>query len=220
MISDYKKEETQEKDKDIRNRILSASEALFMQYGFKSITMDEIARHLGISKKTLYLYFADKDDIVCQCIDSHLSCERSEYADMAEIAENPIHAFLLEIQEFKLMFNTIHPSALFELRKYHPNAWQIFQEHKEKWLLQSVVDNLQKGIAQGLYRSDIEPEILARLRIEQVHIGFDPQVFQKGRFELKTIQLQFIEHFLHGILTDAGRQTLTQLLLKYDNPTP
>jgi AcrR family transcriptional regulator len=219
MISDYKKEETGDKEKDIRNRILIASEELFMRYGFKSITMDEISRHLGVSKKTLYQYFEDKDDIVCQCIENHLNCEKGDYSKILEYAENPIHELLMEIQQFKMLTNTLHPSALFELRKYHPKAWQIFQEHKENWIIKSVTDNLKKGIAMGLYRAEIEPEVLARLRVEEVYIGFDPNIFPNGSFQLKTIQLQFIEHFLYGILTDAGRQSLQQLLQKYENTT-
>lgn len=202
---ELEKRKSEEKDKETRNRILAAAQELFMRYGFKSITMDEIARHLGVSKKTIYQHFEDKDAIVCECIASHMDCEKCTAAEVFSKASNPVEEFLIEAQHLKMTFNMVHPTIIFELRKYHPKAWAIFQEHKEKWMIRSIVENLKKGMETGYYRPDIEPEILARLRMEQMAVGFDPTVFPNGRFELKTIQLQFIEHFIHGILTNKGR---------------
>ena len=205
---ELEKKKSEEKDKETRDRILAAAEELFMRYGFKSITMDEIARHLGVSKKTIYQHFEDKDAIVCECIASHMDCEKCTAAEVLSKASNPVEEFLIEAQHLKMTFNMVHPTIIFELRKYHPKAWAIFQEHKEQWMIRSIVENLKKGMETGYYRPDIEPEILARLRMEQMALGFDPTVFPNGRFELKAIQLQFIEHFIHGILTDKGRDFL------------
>ncbi|MCU0352891.1 MAG: TetR/AcrR family transcriptional regulator [Cytophagales bacterium] len=202
----------EEKEHDNRERILSAAEELFMRYGFRSITMDEIARHLGVSKKTIYQHFTDKDEIVLQCIANHMNAEKCMAQEILSQVSNPVAEFLLEAQQLKLTFNGVHPTVLFELKKYHPKAWAVFQEHKEKWIIKSIMDNLRKGMEMGLYRPDINPEILARMRVEQVALAFDPQAFPTGRFDLRTIQLQFIEHFLHGILTDKGREFLTHYL--------
>jgi TetR/AcrR family transcriptional regulator, cholesterol catabolism regulator len=196
----------EEKDREIRERILGGSEELFLRYGFKSITMDEIARHLGVSKKTLYQQFKDKDEVVYQVVSRHFDCEKSMAYELMEQAENPIHEFVIEAQQLKITLNRIHPNAIFELKKYHPKAWQIFFEHKEKWIIELLLKNLKKGLEQGLYRDDIVPEILVRLRIEQITLAFDPHVFPANRFDMKTIQVQFIEHFIQGILTDKGRQ--------------
>jgi len=203
---------TDEKERETRERILSASEELFMRYGFRSITMDEIARHLGVSKKTIYQHFADKDEIVCQCIANHMESEKCIAAEIWSKVSNPVEEFLIEAQHLKFTFNTIHPGILFELKKYHPKAWEIFQEHKQKWILQSVIDNLKKGVEMGFYRPDIDPEVLGRLRVEQIAMGFDPGIFPNQQFTLKTIQLQLIEHFLHGLLTDKGREFLNLYL--------
>ena len=203
---------TDDKERETRDRILSAAEELFMRYGFRSITMDEIARHLGVSKKTIYQHFADKDEIVCQCISNHLEDEKCMAAEIWSNVTNPVEELLLEAQQLKITFNSVHPTVLFELKKYHPKAWEIFQEHKEKWILQSIIDNLKKGVEMGFYRPDIDPEILARLRVEQISMGFDPGIFPSPQFSLNTIQLQLIEHFLHGLLTDKGREFLNLYL--------
>lgn len=210
------KKKNEDKDKETRDRIMSAAEELFMRYGFKSITMDEIAKHLGVSKKTIYQHFKDKDAIVCQCIANHMDSEKCTAAEIFSKADNPVEEFLIEAQHLKATFNMVHPTIIFELRKYHPKAWAIFQEHKEKWMIRSIVENLKKGMATGYYRPDMEPEIMARLRMEQVALGFDPTVFPNGRFELKTIQLQFIEHFIHGLLTDKGRDFLNTYIQTID----
>lgn len=210
--SDFTEKKTDDKERETRDRILSAAEDLFMRYGFRTITMDEIAKHLGVSKKTIYQHFADKEEIVCSCIESHLNFEKCTATEIWSKVSNPVEEFIVEAQHLKFTLNSVHPTILFELRKYHPKAWSIFQEHKEKWILQSIIDNLRKGIEMGLYRSDINPEILARLRVEQISMGFDPEIFPSQLFDLKTIHLQLIEHFLHGILSDKGREFLTLYL--------
>jgi len=200
----------EEKEKETRNRILLAAKDLFTTYGFKGITMDEIAKHLAISKKTIYQYFQDKDDIVRECISNHMGCEKVLYDELNSSANNPVEEFLIEMQHLKLTLFRMHPSVIFELKKYHPKAWEIFESHKQNWLIVRIKDNLTRGIALGYYRSDIEPEILAKLRVEQVSIGFDSTIFSQA-FDMKTIQMQFIEHFLHGILTEKGREILNQI---------
>ncbi len=203
---------TDDKERETRDRILSAAEELFMRYGFRTITMDEIAKHLGVSKKTIYQHFADKDEIVCQCISNHLDCEKCTAAEIWMNVTNPVEEFIIEAQHLKFTLNSVHPTILFELRKYHPKAWEIFQDHKEKWILQSIIDNLKKGVELGFYRPDVDPDILARLRVEQIAMGFDPDIFPSQRFALKTIHLQLIEHFLHGILSEKGREFLNLYL--------
>ncbi|MDJ1468017.1 TetR/AcrR family transcriptional regulator [Cytophagaceae bacterium DM2B3-1] len=211
-FAEKRNDEREDKDKEIRERILTGAEELFLQYGFRSITMDEIAKHLGVSKKTIYQHFADKDEIVCHCIENHLDYEKCTANEIWAKVSNPVEEFVIEAQHLKFTTHNIHPTILFELKKYHPKAWAIFQEHKEKWILQSIIDNLKKGMEMGFYRSDIDPDILARLRVEQIAMGFDPTIFPGQEFVLKKIQLQLLEHFLHGILSDKGREFLNLYL--------
>jgi TetR/AcrR family transcriptional regulator, cholesterol catabolism regulator len=200
------------RDPETRTRILTAADELFMRYGFKAITMDEIAKHVGVSKKTIYQHFEDKDEIVCQVMQEHFEKDRICTATFREQAENPVHELVLDMTNFRQVMNNIHPSAAFEIKKYHPAAWKIFDEHKKNWILQSIIDNLKAGIKQGYYRPGINPEILARMRVETVGVAFDPGVFPPSLFSFSDIQMQCMEHFIHGILTDKGREFFNRYL--------
>lgn len=198
-------------ERDVRNKLLKGAEELFMRYGVRSITMDEIARHLSISKKTLYQYFADKDDIVASVTGTHLNRERQEYENNTTNAKNAVEELVNLSLCLKQNLKGMNPSLLFDLQKYHHRAWQIWTEFKTVFIRNSVVNNLKRGIEEGLYRPEISPDILAVVRIESVQLGFDEQLFPRDRYDLTTVQLNILEHFIHGLLTEKGKK----LYLKY-----
>jgi AcrR family transcriptional regulator len=185
-------------------KILQGAEELFMRYGVKSITMDEIAKHLGISKKTIYQFFPDKDEIV------FLMCKKGIEEDvccMKEIQMKSSSAIeeMLRISEFlRKELVSMHPSLLFDLHKYHRRAWNVYMAHKESVMEKSVSSNLQRGIEEGCYRPEINVLILAKLRLETIQIAFDPTVFPPEEYNFGEIHAQFIEHFVRGLLTPKG----------------
>lgn len=193
-------------ENEVKNKILKGAEELFMRYGVRSITMDEIARHLGISKKTLYQYFADKDDIVSSTTRQHLVLEQAQYEQIANESKNSVEELVKLSFCLKENLKGMNPSLLFDLQKYHQKAWNVWIEFKNNCIRESVVRNLKKGMEQGHFRTDIDPEILAIVRIEMVQIGFDDQVFPRDRFNLPQVQMHILEHFIHGLLTDKGRK--------------
>lgn len=191
---------------DVKTKILKGAEELFMRYGVRSITMDEIARHLGISKKTLYQYFLDKDDIVASTTQNHLVRERKQFEQIADESENSVEELVKLSHCLKENLKGMNPSLLFDLQKYHQKAWNIWVEFKNKFIRESVVRNLNKGMSEGLIRAEINPEILAVVRIETVQMGFDDQLFPRDKFNLPQVQMQILEHFIHGLLTDKGKK--------------
>ncbi|HNE30690.1 MAG TPA: helix-turn-helix domain-containing protein, partial [Saprospiraceae bacterium] len=114
-------------DKEVRERILEGAEGLFMKYGIRSVSMDDIARQLGISKKTLYQHFADKDDMIQQVSLSHLSRNQQEMEDMRRQAVNAIDELALISVALRKGMEELNPSLLFDLKKYHPKAWSAWQ---------------------------------------------------------------------------------------------
>lgn len=199
-------------DLETRHKLLKGAEELFMRYGVRSITMDEIARHLSISKKTLYQYFADKDDIVASVTETHLNREREEYLANTSTARNAVEELVNLSLCMKENLKGMNPSLLFDLQKYHHKAWRIWTEFKNVFIRNSVINNLKRGIEQGLYRNDIDPEILAVVRIESVQLGFDEQLFPRDRYNLTQVQTAILEHFVHGLLTDKGRKLYQKYL--------
>ena len=113
------------------------------------------------------------------------------------------------------MVNEINPSLLFDLQKYHPDAYALFYDYKEKFIFNMIINNLNQGIEGGYFRKDIDPNILARLRVEEVQMSFDSRIYPTSQFDFKEVSLQLFEHFLQGIMTNKGRE----LFKKYQEKT-
>ena len=102
------------------------------------------------------------------------------------------------------------------MKRYHPKAWDIFIDFKERFFKENVRKSLKRGITEGFFRSEINIEILTILRLEQVQMSFDPRVFPRNDFDFKEVQMQFFDHFVNGIFTDQGR-TYYQELFQLEN---
>lgn len=189
---------------EVRERILKAADELFSKFGIRSVTMDEIAAEIGISKKTIYLTFEDKDAVVHEVASNRMSFEEIECKRIYEESENPIDEVFKEIEVFRTHSATLNPMVVYDLKKYHPKTWQVFQEHKQSVFLEITKRNLREGVEQGLYRSEIDIEILSRLRMEEIDFAFDVNVFPPEKFKQFDVHRAFIDHFLHGIMTEKG----------------
>ena len=188
---------------ETKDRILKSAELLFLRLGIKSVTMDDIANELGISKKTIYLHFTDKDQIVNEVITSALEREKMEAEVIYKKAKNPIDEIFLSTNKMYEMFENINPVMLFDLQKYHPAAWDKYLAFKINFL-NIVKRNLFDGISQKLYRSDVDIEIMAKLRVESVDLAFNMKVFPPKNFKLITVEIHFIDHFIRGIVSPTG----------------
>lgn len=187
----------------IKDKILSESEKLLWKYGVRTITMDDIARRLGISKKTIYQHFTDKEDIVYQVVNHHLNNEMCEVDNLMEAAENPVEEMLLVSDMMRRRADAVNPSLFVDVQRYYPKAWAAFLEHKENHIIKDITASLQRGVEQGLYRTDIDLEVMARLRVELIQLGFDDRIFPQNK-DVMALQDQLLHHFVRGILTDAG----------------
>jgi TetR/AcrR family transcriptional regulator, cholesterol catabolism regulator len=166
--------------------------------------MDDIANNLGISKKTIYQHFEDKDALVYQLMKSELEQDKCEWQELERTSKNVIEKTVKSMDLFKQAFTEINPSAFFDIKKYHPNTWQLFQDHKQNFILGTIIKDLREGIEQGLFRNNIKVEILAKLRLEQVEMGFDPQIFPASKFSIVDVEVTMLDHFFRGIMTEKG----------------
>jgi AcrR family transcriptional regulator len=192
-------------------RIKQKAHGLFMQYGLRSVSMDDIATSLGMSKKTIYQYYADKDELVEAVIDEEVQqsqglCERDQQA-----SDNAVHEIFLAMDMIMEMLGTMNPSLVFDMQKYHPKAFQKFQQHKNEYLYNVIHMNLERGIREGLYREDIHLDILARFRVESIMMPFSPDFHSKLKYSLATLEEELILHFLYGLASTKGYK----LILKY-----
>lgn len=191
---------------------------MFMRYGIRSITMDEIAKELSISKKTIYQHFKDKDDIVLQVGKKVFADERTQITKCEATAENVIHELFLMSQSVREHIANANPSVLYDLQKYYPEAWQEYQ-HFKQFCLHKILSVLQRGMNEGYFWDDMSPEIMARLRTEEIELVFDNTIFPRERFDAKEVQMQLLEHFIRGILTHQGLILYQQYTKKIANET-
>lgn len=190
---------------EAKEKILRAAEELFIQYGIRSVTMDDVARDASMSKKTLYQYFDNKDSLVIEVAKYHIEAETSEFQEITNQAKDAIHDMLLVSQCLRKHVFRMNPSLLFDMQKYHGKAWDEYLKFKHSTIRGHIKKNIDQGIEEGYFRSEIDSEILSTLRVEQVQLAFNSKIFPTDKFDFAAIQLQILDHFIHGLLTDKGR---------------
>lgn len=196
---------------EVKEYIIEEADRLFCQYGFKSVTMDDIAKQLGMSKKTIYQHFSDKDELVNILILDKLSKQECTIDQSISAAPNAVVEILSSIATMNDQLTNMNAKLFFDLQKYHPKAWLIFKDFKEKKLKETIYKNLVRGVEQGLYREDINLEILTQLRLNQLDTIFNNHNHDDlNKYSLVQIMIEITEHFLHGICNLKGLATISE----------
>jgi AcrR family transcriptional regulator len=196
---------------DNKDKIVLGAADMFMRYGVRSVSMDDVARELGMSKKTLYQSFENKDELVMETCKMHINHEMEAFGEIHVTAENAIDELHKLTSCMRMSMQNINPSLLFDLQKYHPDAWQIFLDFKFNFIQNQVKENIEKGIAEGFYRPEINPDVMAKIRMEQVQTVFDPKIFPANQYDLIEVQMNVLDHFIHGLLSDNGRELFVKI---------
>jgi DNA-binding XRE family transcriptional regulator len=203
-------------NEELKNILLKVHE-LYMKYGIKSITMDDVARELGISKKTLYQYVSDKDDLVGKFVDNEISMRQEEICKCFRIGYNAIEE-LFEISIFmnKLMRNQ-NSATEYDLKKYYPVHYQKTIKARREGIYNYIMVNLKKGINEGLYRKEMNKEVIAKLylwRSENIH--FD-ELFTVEEFTSIKLFVELINYHVRGIATEKGIMILEKKIIELES---
>jgi TetR/AcrR family transcriptional regulator, cholesterol catabolism regulator len=196
-------------------KILTAAAELFSQYGFKTITMDDIARRAGISKKTLYQHFANKEEVVNESVVWYKSQTGADCQAQLNNSENAVEGMVRMMAFFDEMHKRINPMAVFELQRFFPDAYNTFRNLLVERDVVMMRDNILQGIKEGLYREDINPDLLARYRLETSLLILQPNLLVNDRNSLMSVALEIGEHFLYGIMTPKGEKQYIKYKTKY-----
>src|SRR5210317_1687891 len=137
---------------EVDNRIIEGARDLFYKHGTRSVTMDDIAKHLSMSKKTIYQHFSDKDSIIFRCCSSELEKQECSFKEITDHSEDAISEMMGLMMNMGKMFSEINPNLFYDLQKHHASTWKMMSDFKEKKILKMVEENLLKGIREGLYR--------------------------------------------------------------------
>jgi AcrR family transcriptional regulator len=194
----------------MQDRILLKARDLMLQSGLKQVTMDELATQLGISKKTIYHYYKDKDDLVKEVVSLELRNHELSCRNCESKADNAVHEMFLVMETMKELTKTMNPGSMMELEKYFPSAFDIIKNHKEDFFFTLIKQNIIKGIEQGYYRSDLEVDILSKFRLETIFIPFNLHVYPLSKFDPIKVHTQLMEHFVFGLMTVKGYELMDQ----------
>lgn len=196
---------------DTKQRIQKAAHELVMRYGIRSVSMDDIAANLGMSKKTIYQYFKDKDELVEAVVDEVIETNQCACKEDIAVSENAVHEIFLVMDMMAEMLKTMNPSILHDMQKYHPVAFAKFKKHKNEFLYNVCRQNLERGVKEELYRPEMAIDILCRYRVETMFIPFNAEFQQSLKHSLAKIEEEILVHFLFGLVSQKGYK----LIIKY-----
>ena len=191
-----------------KERIANKAHELFMRYGIRSVSMDEVASQLGMSKKTIYQFYADKDALVADVIDIELNASQCECTRHKAKSENAIHEVFMAVDMLQEVLTKMNPNVLFDLEKYHPVAYKKHNEFKNKFLHTIIKENMEWGKREGLYREEVNTEIMARFRLAATYLVFNPEMFPMGKNGLSTVVTEITDNFLYGMATAKGQKLI------------
>lgn len=194
---------------EVPARIMDTAFGLFRQYGTRSITMDDIAMALGASKKTLYAHFKDKDDLVVQSIARFLNHIITSSNELPLKAKNAIEELFLVMQLMHENFRQVNPVVMPDLQKFHPAAFQLFQDHREGFMNEMVRLNLERGIREGIYRPGLKLTVLSKFRTLAMTLCLQADAFHLQGQDMWEVQQVLVEHFLYGVASKEGYDLIT-----------
>jgi len=201
----------------MKEAILNKSLKMFVTHGFKSITMDDIAKEMGISKKTIYLHFGSKNDLVKATVEYVYDSASNRMRKLAGKCESPIHEHF-ETRECvsELLGQNIQPSAIYQFNKYYPDLAKWIDEKRHNDIDSTIIRNLKEGVKLGLYRKDIDVDFVGRIFFVIPYSFLNNDVFQETLKSntLEELNTKFLEYHLRGIVTLKGLEVLEQILKK------
>ncbi len=177
---------------------------VFMTYGIKSVTMDDIARHLRMSKKTLYQHFSDKNDLVKRCLERDCHITENVVNEILSRGSNAIEENFEISKHIVEDLRNIHPSIFYDLEKYYPEAWNTMHHLRHEFVGEVMLKNMERGIEEGLYREDLNVKLMTKLWVARLNIIFDPNLFALDEFNLADVYRHMFIHHIRGIASNKG----------------
>lgn len=196
----------------MREQIIQKSAELFLNLGFKSVTMDDIANEMGISKKTIYVHFENKTKLVEATTLEMFQLISCGIQGICQLQNDPIE----EIYDIKKLvmehLKDEKSSPHYQLQKYYPKIFNSLKSKQYDIMQTCVVDNLNRGISLGLYRDSIEPEFISKIYFTCMMSLKDKELFPLNNFSMQSLMNHYLEYHLRGICTEKGLEVLSKII--------
>jgi len=190
---------------NVADKILEEARGLFLQFGLKTVSMDDIARSVGVSKKTIYQHYKDKNSIIAKVVKTHFQRQKHLIEETTTDTENCIEELYEMSKCMRMTVESVNPAVMYDLERFYPKMFKEFIKFKHEFILEHIKNSLVRGMKEGYFRDDIDVDIIATLRMAQVQLSFDPEIYPKDKFDFQEVHQQLFRHFALGLLTDNGR---------------
>lgn len=201
----------------MKNKIIQKATELFLNFGFKSVTMDEIAESIGISKKTIYVHFNNKTGLIRETTHSIFNEITCGIDDIQSKELNPIEE-LFEVKKFAMqLLRNEKSSPQFQLQKYYPEIYNELKRKQFKKMQECTLLNLKRGTSLGLFRENLDHGFVARIYFLGISGIKDEDLFPVAMFEKSKLMDEYLEYHLRGIVTEKGLKTLQQYIIQSTN---
>ena len=179
-----------------------------MKYGIKSVSMDDLARELGMSKKTIYKHFDDKHTLVSASLESALELEQKACRIAWEGQENAIQKMINLSRYVSEMHSDMNPAVLYDITKYYPKLWVKFDSFRNEFIKNTIIQNINEGQTEGFYRKNLKPEVIALLYITLIKGMMSQLSESENTYDFVTLHRQMVAYHLNGICTTKGKTYL------------
>lgn len=192
----------------IPESILSAAFELFMNFGVKSVSMDDIAQRLGISKKTIYASVETKEDLILHVIGNFLELEESNIRKIIAGSSDAVDEIININRHILSYLRVMKPSLIFDLKKYYPECWDMIENTHLTFIREVIEQNILRGQQEDLYRQDLLPFVISKLFITKSLMIIDEKEFSLVKHDLYELIMQLEKYHLYGIVSPAGQERL------------
>jgi AcrR family transcriptional regulator len=198
-------------NEELKN-ILEKVRDLYVRYGIKSVTMDDVSHHIGISKKTLYQHVVDKNDLVLKVFDMENDDTCTQFECAFNTDSNAIEQ-LFDVHRWVIKrMKNYSPVSDYDLRKYYPDLFRKIEKTRRERMYDFVINNLRKGKKEGIYRSDLDEEIITKIHVSRIQNTFDSELLtNEEKTSFKTFYEFFVYH-IRGIASEKGVNILEEKL--------
>jgi len=193
-------------------KIVDISKNLFMSYGLKSISMDDICKKMGISKKTLYQYIPTKAKLVEKVILYKINEEQTEVNTIVNQKLDAVEEYIAIGRHIVQTLREIKPTVIYDLQKYYPNEWQKLETLQVEFMGDVIRNNIIRGKAEQLYRANVDAEIISKLYISKSLAIVDENIFPLQKYSKDELFKEFVRYHIYGIASSKGLKRLAQLV--------
>lgn len=195
-------------EQELRKKILDTAQHIFLSKGVRSVTMDDLASELGVSKKTVYRFIDNKAELVHQCVQRELVSSQAKVTKINKAAGDAIEEMLLMGTMVIEMLSSFNANTIFELQKFYQESWLLVERHHREFVLNVIKKNLEKGIIEGLYRPEINVEVLSRIYIHNAKAILDLSGDGSQDFNPSDVYMEFFSYHIRGIASPKGVEKL------------